>query len=765
MRIRTLLQSSLTVAILLVIGLAASSWLITARMDKVSMLQERAQTAANDVSALSVLVHEYASYSEERAAQQWLIKESVLISLLHSGANDIFPAPPEALTEAKALTELFKQLVAVQPEKSDLQIRQKNLLLNRIYASTQVLADSVYQWGISTANERKKTEHLYRILTITIPILMFLILTAITFLLHRRVLNPLLQLLQAVQITAKGDISARTATGTDDEFGELSRTFDAMAIDLVAELKLGILERRKAEESLQESESRFRSYYDLGLIGMAITSREKGWIQYNDCLCSILGYSREELSGKTWAEMTHPDDLAADDGKFELLLRGDIEGYSMDKRFIRRDGRTVETALSVKGVRNPDGSVSHLVAMVQDISGRKEYERELETAREAAQAGSRAKSEFLSNISHEIRTPMNGIMGMTQLLEYTSLTGEQEEYLGAIRKSSENLLSLIDDVLDLSKIEAGKIELELLDFSLRESVRDIIESQSSLIRNKGLTIKVNISPEAPDNLMGDQLRLKQILLNLLSNAIKFTHEGSISIFVEVTERTAAATLLKIGVADSGIGISPGDMEKIFAPFVQADTSTTRRYGGTGLGLAICTKLAELLGGRVWAESREGCGSTFFAQLPFTVNEAAVARHDGEKCNNAPLLRDGQPLRILLVDDQDINLFFATRLLQKAGHTIMDARDGREALRKWELDPFDLILMDVQMPVMNGIAATQAIRERERGSGGHIPIIAVTAHALHEEEERIRSQGFDGYITKPIMIAELVAEIKRCMSIL
>ncbi len=635
MRIRTLLQASLAVAIAMVIGLAATSWIITAKLTKVSLSQERAQTAANQVSELLVLAHEYALYSEERAAQQWKAKHAAILLILQAGAGDAVPAPPEALAEAMLLTELFQQLVSALPQNTALQSRQKNLLLNQLHASTQILADSIYHWGMTTVSHREKTERAYRVLAITIPILMFLILAGITFLLNRRVLHPLLKLHQAVQATAKGDLSVRCATETHDEFGELSRTFDAMAIDLVAGLK-------------------------------------------------------------------------------------------------------------------------------QEISERKKSERELELAREAAFAGSRAKSEFLSNMSHEIRTPMNGIMGMAQLLEYTPLTDEQKEYLGAIRTSSESLLSLINDVLDLSKIESGKIELERRDFSLRGSISDVIKSQVSLIRSKGLSVKADIPMVVPDHLLGDQFRLKQILLNLLGNAIKFTDRGEIRIAVTVSERDDSSALLKIQVTDSGIGISPEAMEKIFSPFVQADASTTRQYGGTGLGLAICTNLAELMGGRIWAESREGYGSTFSIQIPFSVNEAAVPRCDGSSAG-APPVQDGVPLRILLVDDQEINLFFATRILQRAGHTVVQARDGREALQRWEEEPFDLILMDIQMPIMSGIEATQSIREREKERGGHLPIIAVTARALREEQDAIQVKGFDGYITKPIVIVELVREMERCLA--
>ena len=405
----------------------------------------------------------------------------------------------------------------------------------------------------------------------------------------------------------------------------------------------------------------------------------------------------------------------------------------------------------------------HLLIQLIDLTERKRVEDELRQTCDLAEAATRAKSTFLANMSHEIRTPMNGIIGMTHLLGYTELTEKQKNYLDIIRISSQSLLSLINDVLDLSKIESGTIELEQKGFSLRESISNVIKTQVSLVQSKGLRIETDIPDDVPDGLTGDQLRLKQILLNLIGNAIKFTENGGITVSISVTEHSDDRALLTIEVTDTGIGISSEAVTKIFDTFVQADASTTRQHGGTGLGLAICTRLAALMGGSIRVDSTEGVGSTFTVQLPFTVT-AAAAEHAGKDVETVAAQWAGVPLRVLLVDDQESTLMFVAHVLQHHGHSVVLAHDGRQALHEWEQGSFDLILMDIRMPVMDGIETTRTIREREQGTERHTPIIASTAHALREEREAILAQGFDGYLTKPIQVEALFEEFHRCLPV-
>lgn len=306
-----------------------------------------------------------------------------------------------------------------------------------------------------------------------------------------------------------------------------------------------------------------------------------------------------------------------------------------------------------------------------------------------------------------------------------------------------------------------KRELEQKLFSLRATISNIIQPQLPPILAKNLSVKTEIAVEVPDNLTGDQPRLKQILFKLLGNAVKFTNHGTITVSAVICDRQAESALLKIGITDSGIGIRPETSKTALQPCTQADAATTRQHRGTDPDLSICARLAEMMGGRIWAESTEGVGCTFYVQIPVSVNETGEERDDGTKSDTLLSLWEGPSLKILLVDDYEVNVKIGAQILQRVGHTVIQAKDGREAVHKWRQGAFDVILMDIQMPGMNGIEAVKAIRKREKETGGHVPIVALTARATRQERDEILGSGFDGYIGKPFEFGVLFEEIHRC----
>ena len=404
-----------------------------------------------------------------------------------------------------------------------------------------------------------------------------------------------------------------------------------------------------------------------------------------------------------------------------------------------------------------------------DLTARKQAERDLQRARDAAIDAARIKSDFLGNISHELRTPLNGIIGLTELTLSTELMPDQREYLGMVKEAAGNLLTLISRILDFSKIEEGQLELQPAPFPFRSSLEGALRSLGLRARQKGLALHCTIHPEVPDAIIGDLSRLRQVLEHLVDNAIKFTTQGEVRIAVTgqpclspvsvgADRHGNPALLLHFAITDTGIGIPPEKQQCIFDAFTQADSSSTRQYGGTGLGLAIATHIVDIMGGKIWVESQgTGCGSCFH----FTARVEVQAPKDTGVSQPSIPRKEQRSLRILLAEDNIINQKLMVRLLEKRGHKVIMATNGKEVLAAMaEASPVDLILMDVQMPELDGLETTTAIRALEAGQKTHVPIIALTAHALPSDRERCLEVGMDGYITKPVRPEELFAAIAQ-----
>ncbi len=518
---------------------------------------------------------------------------------------------------------------------------------------------------------------------------------------------------------------------------------------------------KQVEAQLAESAMFLNESQAIARLAGWMSNPQTNMLEWTDAMYRILEHPADQpLSHGGCFRYFDPQDLPQVQQALEHAFATG-EPFRLTCRMITATGRRFWADFRCIG-RLEEGGESHIAGILQDITEYKQVEELLTSAKQTAEATSRAKSELLATLSHELRTPLNGVMGGAQLLEMTELTNEQAEYLQMIRSSASNELALVNDLLDLAGLEAAGVNLVEEPFSVPDSVNLAVTLHRAVLEERGLVLTVELADSLQQRVKGDPRRLTQVIANLLGNAVKFTNQGEIRIQGDAEPDQSGRLRLRLSICDTGIGIAPQDQERIFEPFVQADMSNTRQYGGTGLGLSISRKLAQRMGGALLVSSAPGQGSCFTLEIPLQPVESETMPSAAAQGSLLPSW-DGPHLKVVVAEDNETNLKTAAGLLTRLGLTPLCAGDGKQAVAYWLAGGVDLILMDIQMPVMDGHEALRFIRQREQGNDDHLPVIAVTAHAMLGDRERLLAEGFDGYVAKPFQLQELIAELSRVTS--
>lgn len=519
-----------------------------------------------------------------------------------------------------------------------------------------------------------------------------------------------------------------------------------------------ILERRRTEQELKRTTQNLAEAQELAQLGSweyQIGHYETGY--WSKEAFKILGLSEKE---HPYPSLKHLLQCICKEERAEVekIIHQVSQTHLSRELECRLKEDDLWVFLRVRSMPNEDGTFERIVGSVLDITDRKRSEKQLEKAKQAAESAALAKSQFLSNMSHEIRTPMNAIMGLTELLLKENLPEKVAENLKLIQYSADNLLVIINDVLDYSKIEAGKISFESIDFNLTQVIDNLVNTLQFKAQSKGVTLSQNIDKKLPQTLKGDPYRINQIILNLMSNAVKFTPEGKVEIKAEMLDETEDGVKVKISVIDNGIGIPQDKLNSIFESFSQAQSNTTRNYGGTGLGLPITKRLIEMQGGTLSVNSELGKGSEFSIQLtlPRGVKKEKAAPTAEQKMEKNSLYG----LRILVAEDNPVNQMLIRQILESWGISTTLADDGQQVVEQVQKNDFDLIFMDLQMPELNGYEATEKVREITKTPPKYIPIVALTADVMRETKIKVMESGFDDLVTKPFKSEKLLLAIQQ-----
>ena len=633
----------------------------------------------------------------------------------------------------------------------------------------------------------------------------------IVIFLSKQIIIPMNRLIQGAGRVRDGDLSVRLEPGGRDEIGRLIWMFNTMVGELekssirekeqtraleqrvrertqelyninieqthtLALLEEESLERNEIQKELEKSQARYRDIFQYAVEGIFQSTSDNRLLSANPALARIFGF---DSPGQMVEQVTDLESLYLYPEQRREFIRMAKENRAVsgfEVQCFRKDGSVIWTSLSARAVLDPAGELLYILGSGEDITERKKADTAVKQASELAREASQAKSRFLATMSHEIRTPVNAIMGMTDLALSTVLNREQRKYLKVVHHSSEHLLSLIDDILDISAIEARKVELEHQPFDPERLITEVVDMFSNAAARKGIHLSHTVIG-LPKGLKGDPARLRQILANLVGNAVKFTQDGSVVITAEPApddeeRRTKGCVPIRFSVRDTGIGIPENRADTIFQEFIQLESSLSRTYGGTGLGLAICKKLVALMGGTIWVARGKPCGSIFYfsicleparhEDIPVSVPFQSLQKHDASAIAPKDVIHL-KSCRILVAEDFQINQDVIRPVLEKQGIRVTMVSNGQKAVQAVRENQYDLVLMDIEMPVMDGLEATREIRKIDDPQKASIPIAALTAHALKGDKERFLAAGMDEYITKPIQTGRLIQTISRLLS--